>query len=125
MTMVDTHIGKTASTIRIVLAVLFAMGCSTSSCITDEAVTEELNLEKSRQIAEDFVRSHPDFIANNGKDLTVIAEEPLRCHLCWAFDFRYTVAVHGIPRQEYMSVTVQEGKASMAIPVQEGMPSGQ
>ena len=123
--MADTYIGKTASTIRIVLAVLFAMGCSTSGSTADEPVTGELNLEKSRQIAEDFVRSRPDFITNNGKDLTLIAEEPLRCHFCWAFDFRYTVLVNGTPRQKYMSVTVQQGKASMAIPVQEGMPSGQ
>ncbi|MFX0198845.1 MAG: hypothetical protein ACFFCW_22215 [Candidatus Hodarchaeota archaeon] len=123
--MVDTYTGKTASTTRIVLAVLFAVGCSTSSYNTDEAATAELNMEKSRQIAEDFVRSHPDFVANNGKDLTLIAEEALRCRLCWAFDFRYVVLVNGIPRQKYITVTVQEGKASMAIPVQEGMPSGQ
>jgi len=123
--MVDRYIGKTASTIHIVLAVLFAMGCSTLSYTSDEAVTEEPTMEKSRQIAEDFVRSHPDFIANNGQDLTLIAQEPLRCHSCWAFDFRYTVLVNGIPRQKYMSVAVQEGKPSMAIPVREGMPPGQ
>ena len=123
--MVDNYTGKMRSAIRIVLAVLFAVGCSTSSYNTDEAGTEELNMEKSRQIAEDFVRSRPDFVANNGKDLTLIAEEALRCRLCWAFDFRYVVLVNGIPRQKYITVTVQEGKASMAIPAEEGMPPRQ
>jgi len=123
--MVDNYTGKMRGAIRILLAVLFAAGCCTSSYNTDEAGTEELNMEKSRQIAQDFVRSRPDFVTNNGKDLTVIAEEALRCRLCWAFDFRYVVLVNGIPHEKYMSVTVQGGKASMAIPVQEGTPSGQ
>jgi len=112
------------SAIGIVLTVLFATSCSTLKCSSNGVAIEELNREKSRQIAEDFVRSHPDFSAYNGQDLTLIAEEPLRCHFCWAFDFRYTVLVHGIPREKYMSVTVQEGKASMAIPVREGTPPG-
>jgi len=113
------------SAIGIVLTVLFAMNCSTSRCTSNGVAIEELDREKSRQIAEDFVRFHPDFSANNGQDLTLIADEPLRCHFCWAFDFRYTVLVNGIPREKYMSVTVQEGKASMAIPEQEGTPPGQ
>lgn len=113
-------------TIRIAIAVYFlTMGCSSSSYTTDEVALEGLNMEKSRQIAEDFVRSHPDFIANSGKDLTLIAEEPLRCRLCWVFDFRYVISVNGKPLEKYVTVTVQEGKASMAIPVPEGMPPGQ
>jgi hypothetical protein len=111
---------------RLALAIFFyTVGCSPHTYNTDEVVIEELNMERSRQIAEDFVRSNPDFMTNNGKDLTLLAEEPLRCRLCWAFDFRYVVLVNGKPYGKYVTVTVQEGKASMAIPVKEGMPRGE
>lgn len=124
--MISTFTGRMDRTKTITLSVfLFTIACSAPSYTTDEAVTEELNMERSRQIAEDFVRSNPDFVTNNGQDLTLLAEEPLRCRLCWAFDFRYTVLANGKLRKKYMSVTVREGKASMAIPVREGMPPGQ
>jgi hypothetical protein len=100
----------------------FSMGCSAPSYTSDGGAIQEVDLAQSRQIAEDFVRSHPDFLANNGQNLTLIAEEPLRCRLCWVFDFRYVVLVNGKPYDRYVTVAVQEGKASMTIPVEEGMP---
>lgn len=111
---------------KMLLAVfLFSMGCSTSSYTTDEEAIREVNLAQSRQIAEDFVRSHPEFLAHKGQNLTLIAEEPLRCWLCWVFDFQYEILVNGSPYARYLTVTVQGGKASMAIPAREGMPPAQ
>jgi hypothetical protein len=121
--MISTFTGRMGSTTKIVFAVLFfAMGCSTPSHTTGDEAIQEIDLARSRQIAEDFVRSHPDFITDNGQDLTLIAEEPLRCQLCWGFDFRYIALVNGVRYERYMGVVVQEGKASMVIPVEEGMP---
>jgi hypothetical protein len=112
-------------TMKMLLAVLFfSMGCSTPSYTSDGRAIQEVDLAQSRQIAEDFVRSHPDFLANSGQNLTLIVEEPLRCRLCWVFDFRYVVLVKGKPYERYVTVTVQEGEASMAIPAREGMPPG-
>jgi hypothetical protein len=104
---------------------LFSMGCSAPSYTMDGGAIQEVDLAQSRQIAEDFVRSHPGFLANSGRNLTLIAEEPLRCRLCWVFDFRYVVLANGKPYDKYVTVTVQDGKASMAIPAREGMPPGQ
>jgi hypothetical protein len=104
---------------------LFSMGCSAPSYTSDGGAIQEVDLAQSRQIAEDFVRSHSGFLANGGQNLNLIAEEPLRCRLCWVFDFRYVVLVNGKPYDKYVTVTVQEGKASMAIPAREGMPPGQ
>jgi hypothetical protein len=106
-------------------ALLFTMGCSTPSYTSDRGKREEVDLAQSRQIAEDFARSRPDFLAKNGQNLILIAEEPLRCRLCWVFDFRYEVLVNGKPYEKFLTVTVQGGKASMAIPAREDMPPGQ
>ena len=123
--MINGYRNRMRCTINIVLAVLFAMSCSTSSSTSHGVAIEELNIEKSRQIAEDFIRTHPAFAAHNGQNLSLIAEETLRCPLCWVFDFRYVVLVNGKPLERYVTVTVQEGKASLGIPEKEGMPPNQ
>jgi hypothetical protein len=112
-------------TLMLLSVFFFSMGCSTPSYTMDGGAIEQANVAQSRQIAEDFVWSHPDFLANNGQNLTLIAEEPLRCRFCWVFDFRYVVLVNGNLYQRYVTVTVQEGKASMAIPAAEGVPPSQ
>ena len=102
--------------IRVALGMLvFAIGCSTPRETTNKVANHEMNLEKSRQIAEQFIRSHPKFISDHGKELTVIAVEPLRCRSCWVFDYRYVTYVRAEPRKKYMSVVVQKGKPSIAI----------
>ena len=113
------------SAIKVFFALLFIIMLSPAPSFSMTGGRQELNRDNSRKIAEDFVRAQPDFLTNNGRDLTVIAEEPLRCERCWAFDFKYIFIYNGIPHEKYITVTVQDGKASRAVPVEERSPEKQ
>ncbi|GEM_PF-2886421 len=106
------------------LALLFLVtGCAGGGDKETVKAADKAGVNESRRVAEGFVRSLPGFKEYEGRNLTVIAEEPLRDSTGWVFDFRYTALVHGQPEKRYITVSVQGERASKVIPMPEGSRS--
>ncbi len=72
----------------------------------------EVSLEESQQIAEEYVKSMYQFTNYNGRNLELVEVTPARCAYCWRFTYEFDIHSElqaGTINKAIATVIVQEG----------------
>jgi hypothetical protein len=86
----------------------------------------QVTMEESRQIAEDYVTSMPEYTDNDGRNLRLVETLTLRCPYCWQFVYQFDMRSMKDPDvvdQMSVAVTVQEGEV-VSVFSSAGLPIG-
>lgn len=104
------------------LLILLVTECLAVYCYAEQVTNQDEGRNRNREIAMNFVNFSPEFVTNKGKELTLIAEEPLRFRHSWVFDLSYIGQFGDRKIKKYISVVVKKGKPSFVKVEKEQIP---